>query len=205
MIIVLDSAFDSVIDSVTANSKTTYKYALENLYPLVDKFSAQRKIQEQKFYKRLKRDILRGCLMPAITIAFVKEDVTELSSPISIQDFVNNNVGKGYILDGLQRLTTLVSAQNEEGFEPDSVIYVNIIIAPSQDKLLYRMITLNNGQKPMTPRHQIEILTKELFDFGELTISIQTEKEHAESRVKESFTLSNISKGYLAFLTKAVN
>ncbi|MFQ6243003.1 hypothetical protein ACLMPP_00735 [Yersinia enterocolitica] len=205
MITVLDFAYDNVIDSVTANSKTSYQYALEKFHPLVDRFLAQRKIQEQKFYKRLKRDILKGCLMPAITIAFVKNDVSEGLSQEDIQIFINENIDKGYILDGLQRLTTLLSVKDDDDFNAAGVMYVNVIIAPSQDKLLYRMITLNNGQRPMTPRHQIEILTKELFDFSDLTIKIQTEKERAESPIKGSFDLSDISKGYLAFLTRTVN
>lgn len=205
MITVLDVEKDEVIDSITASSKTTYKYALEHLNPLVDRFAAQRKIQEQKFYTRLKRDILRGCLMPSITIAFVDEDASTLTSRDAIEKFINENVKNGYVLDGLQRLTTLKAAEEEEGFNLKQTLYVNVIVSPSEDKLLYRMITLNNGQRPMTPRHQIEVLTREMFNFNNLSIDIQTEKERSEKPIKGSFDLSDISKGYLAFLTKTVN
>ena len=205
MIRVLDIQNDEVIDSIAASSITTYGYALENFYPLVDRFTAQRKVQEQKFYKRLKRDILKGCLMPAITVAFVGESINSQTSKEDVQNFINDNVSKGYVLDGLQRLTTLMSASEENEFNSQKALYVNVIISPSEDKLLYRMITLNNGQRPMTPRHQIEILTKEMFDFNELNISVQTEKERSEQPVRGSYDLADISKGYLAFLTKTVN
>ena len=51
------------------------------------------------------------------------------------------------------------------------------------DRLLYRMITLNNGQKPMTARHQIEILASNIFDFDSLPILSVTEKESKNKKI----------------------
>lgn len=203
---IFTSDFDDVIDSYVGMGETTYKVALEKLYPLINKFEAQRKLQDKKFYRRLLKDIVEGCIMPPITIAFIDKDENDLSEVSNFQKFVNDNLDKAYILDGMQRLNTLKSASEEENFNNDRVAYVNIIIASNQDKLLYRMITLNNGQKPMTPRHQIEILTAEMFDFEKLkNISVQTEKERAEKVIRGSFNLGDISRGYLAFLTNNVN
>lgn len=144
--------------------------------------------------------------MPPLTIAFVDKDGRDLSKVDDIEDFVNGNLDKGYILDGMQRLNTLKSASESEGFDKNRVAYLNLIVAENQDKLLYRMITLNNGQKPMTPRHQIEILTAEMFDFSGLeNISVQTEKERARKTIRGAFNLGDISRGYLAFLTNNVN
>ncbi|HAV2137868.1 TPA: hypothetical protein JHJ70_003831 [Serratia marcescens] len=144
--------------------------------------------------------------MPPITIAFVDKEENDLTNARDFENYVNENIGKGYILDGMQRLNTLNSASKENGFDDGRIAYVNIIVASSQDKLLYRMITLNNGQKPMTPRHQIEILTAEMFDFSDLkNISVQTEKERADKTIRGAFNLGDISRGYLAFLTNNVN
>ena len=71
-LIIFDKTKDGVIDSVVATGKTTYRYAIDSLYPLIDRFSAQRKTQDKKFYARLERDILDKCLMPPLTIAFVE-------------------------------------------------------------------------------------------------------------------------------------
>jgi hypothetical protein len=195
---------DYVINSICCLAETNYNYTLENIYPLINKLDEQRKILDSKFYKRLERDILVGCLMPPLTLAFVNEggipnDLDEFSN------YVNKNISNGFILDGIQRLTTLKSASKKEGFDDKKEIFFNIIIADNKDKLLYRMITLNNGQKGMTPRHQIEILTKELFDFEKLSIIVQTEKEKSENPIKNSYSLGDIAKGYMAFLTNNVN
>jgi hypothetical protein len=201
---IFDKANDGVIDSVVATGKTSYQYAIDNLFPLTDRFSAQRKTQDKKFYARLERDILDHCLMPAITIAFVNPNFQN-GTETQITQYILDNIDSGYVLDGIQRLNTLKRASENERFDGEQSLYINVIISPSEDKLLYRMITLNNGQKPMTPRHQIEILTQELFDFSEVNISVQTEKERAENIVKGSFDLGDLSKAYLAFLTGTVN
>lgn len=203
-ITIFDKANDGVIDSVVATGKTSYQYAIDNLFPLTDRFSAQRKTQDKKFYARLERDILDHCLMPAITIAFVNPNF-EICSEAKISEYILEHISSGYILDGIQRLNTLKRASDSERFDGEQSLYINVIISPSEDKLLYRMITLNNGQKPMTPRHQIEILTQELFDFNDVSISVQSEKERAENLIKGSFDLSDLSKAYLAFLTGSVN
>lgn len=203
-ITIFDKAHDGVINSVVATGKTTYQYAIENLFPLIDRFSAQRKTQDKKFYARLQRDILTGCLMPAITIAFVSHNFNpESESDIAL--YIQKNINSGYILDGIQRLNTLKRASEDPNFNGQQTLYINAIISPSEDKLLYRMITLNNGQKPMTPRHQIEILTQELFDFSNIDIDVQSEKERVENAKKGSFDLGSFSKAYLAFLTGTVN
>lgn len=203
---IFDTESDQVIESFVATGKVTYEFALEKLLPLTTRFDAQRKLQDKKFYKRLQRDIVKGCLMPPITVAFVDKSKTELSDRKVFEGFVNQNIDSGYILDGLQRLNTLLSASEMEGFDKKRPLHLNVIVSPSQDKLLYRMITLNNGQKPMTPRHQVEILTQEMFDFSDLNnISVQTEKERSEKITRGAFNLSDISNAYLAFLTNNVN
>jgi len=203
-VIIFDTANDNVIGSVVATGKTTYQYAIENLFPLIDRFSGQRKIQDRKFYARLERDILDHCLMPPITIAFVEKGFS-LTENAEISKYIMDNIDSGYILDGIQRLNTLRRASEDARFDGTQPLYINVIISPSEDKLLYRMITLNNGQKPMTPRHQIEILTHELFDFSDVSITVQSERERAENLVKGSFDLGDLSKAYLAFLTGTVN
>ncbi|MEA5421522.1 hypothetical protein VB712_20050 [Spirulina sp. CCNP1310] len=203
---VFTSDYDEVIDSYVSMGKTTYNLALEKLYPLINRFEAQRKLQDKKFYKRLQADLVEGCIMPPITVAFIDKERTDLSDKKDFERYVNSNIDYGYILDGMQRLNTLKSAFEIDKIESNRVLYVNIIVATNQDKLLYRMITLNNGQKPMTPRHQIEILTAKMFDFSRLEyISVQTEKERANRVIRGAFNLEDISRGYLAFLTNNVN
>lgn len=205
MIELFNSSRDEVIKSTVAQAATTYRYALDKMYPLINKFEEQRKVQRRKFYERLEADILRGCLMPPITLAFINEELSKSTNQAAISSYVNDNIGDGYILDGMQRLTTLSSASGKEGFDDGRPLYVNIIVAERYDLLLYRMITLNNGQKPMTARHQIEMLTKGLIDTDSLKISILSEKETEQSKVSGAFKRADISAAYTAFLTNSVN
>ncbi|RZF62917.1 hypothetical protein EWE74_05150 [Sphingobacterium corticibacterium] len=140
--------------------------------------------------------------MPPITIAFVSENIEGIGN---WQKYINENINSAYILDGIQRMNTLQRASSQNGFEETRKLLLNIIISPTKDMLLYRMITLNNGQKPMTPRHQIEILTQEIFDFSHLKIDIQSEKDRSEQTIRGAFNLGDISKGYLAYLTNNVH
>lgn len=73
------------------------------------------------------------------------------------------------------------------------------------DNLLYRMITLNNGQKPMSARHQIEILTANLFEFEGSEMPIFTEREAKRLKIKVAFNKSDFIKGYLGFLANSTN
>lgn len=45
-------------------------------------------------------------------------------------------------------LNTMKRIANDDKFPKDRMLYCNILICNSMDRLLYRMITLNNGQRP---------------------------------------------------------
>lgn len=205
-ITVNDATHDEVIKSAFAVAVTDYGYAVDHLIPLIGRFEEQRKKQNAKFYSRLRADILKGCVMPPLTIAFVSKRHASLTGANEISAFVNDNIADGYILDGMQRLNTLQSASTDAFFDRSRKVYLNLIIAERHDLLLYRMITLNNGQKPMTPRHQIEILTQKLLDFENLNnIKVQREKDTEDEIIRGSFRLGDIAAAYTAFLANNVN
>jgi len=196
---------DNVINSIVAIGKTNYRFALDELYPLLNRFGEQRKLQSKGFYARLKSDILSGCIMPPITLAFVRDDPANNLSKSQAKTFINENIKDGYVLDGMQRLNTLHDASDDLGFDASRPIHINVIIAKKYDLLLYRMITLNNGQKPMTARHQIEMLTGGAIDISGASFPIVTEKETEISKVSGAFKKSDIVEAYTAYLTSNVN
>ena len=205
MIEIFNVSRDEVIKSAVSSGKTTYGFALDNLVPLIDKFQEQRKIQGRKFYERLKADIIRGCIMPPITLAFTSDRFCSESVAGPIQTFITNNITEGYILDGMQRLNTLVEASRDAKFDRSRPLFLNIIIAERYDFLLYRMVTLNNGQKPMTARHQIEMLTKGILDTETFKIPIVSEKDTEKVKPQGAFKRADIAAAYTAFLTNSVN
>ena len=209
MSIKIDSIVDDlVIDSKFITGKTNYEFGINSLYPLIDKLPIQRNLQNSSFYSRLRMDLLKGCVMPPITLALIKEKDELPGALKSAEKFVNNNIDSAFILDGIQRINALNKTYKEPTIDKEldlaRPLFVNIIICKSMDNLLYRMITLNNGQKPMSANHQIEILLGNIYKFRDLDIEIQTEKEKGKKgKYKHAFLKSNIIKAYLAFLTNS--
>lgn len=198
---------DDVVRALVSLGKVDYQYALESLLPLVDRLAIQRSIQNPKFYERLQRDILRGCVMPPITLAFVSNDLEGIQSENAIQAFVADNIKEGFILDGIQRLSTLKRAfesVKREDFPLTRALYVNVIVCPSVDNLLYRMITLNNGQRPMSARHQVEILARNAFSFSDGDLLLTDEKSQIRRR-PGVFKRADFELAYMAFLSASIN
>lgn len=200
---VYDKDFDTVIDGVVANGSITYKDAIEKLVPLISKTEFQRKLQDKKFYEKLERDIEKGCIMPPITIAYVNKEITQGSTNEDVENFFKNNYASSFVLDGIQRLNTLQRVSESKKVDVSRKLYLNIIFSDNIDKLLYRMITLNNGQKPMTPRHQVEVMMANVFNFDKLGIEIQTEKERADKIKMNSFNKSDLVQAYLAYMANS--
>jgi len=63
------------------------------------------------------------------------------------------------------------------------------------------MITLNPSQKPMSARHQIEILAVKLLDFSNLPITVHSERENVRGQSSRGFHRADIIKAYIAFLS----
>lgn len=200
---IYDKDFDSVINGVVATGSISYKDAIDKLVPLISKTDFQRKLQDKKFYEKLERDIEKGCVMPPITLAYVNNTIDIKSSVEEITNYFDDNYKKSFVLDGIQRLNTLSRVSENKKLNLEKKLYVNIIFSDSVDKLLYRMITLNNGQKPMTPRHQVEMMMANVFDFDELGIEVQSEKERAEKTKINSFSKSDIVQAYLAYMANS--
>jgi hypothetical protein len=198
--------FDDVIKSSFITASTNYNFAIENLVPLIDRLDIQRNIQDSKFYSRLETDLVKGCIMPALTLAFIDDNAIKINQINELEEYVINNIKEGFILDGIQRLNTLQRTyKRNENLDLERILFINILICSSMDNLLYRMITLNNGQKPMSARHQIEILTTNLFEFESETTPIITERDSKRHKIKVSFNKADFIKGYLAFLANSTN
>ena len=200
-----DIQYDKVIRSFYLTTGVDYEYAIEKLVPLINKLEFQRNPLRASFYKRLEEDIQTGCIMPNITVAIKVDDKMPKEEEISDM-YINENMKNAFILDGIQRLTTLKRIDRSK-LDLSRMLYCNILICDSMDRLLYRMITLNNGQKPMSARHQIEILAGNIFDFDSLPILSVTEKAKKTRRKSEdeSMNKENLIKGYLAYISNSVN
>jgi hypothetical protein len=144
--------------------------------------------------------------MPPITLAFVRKNHRDQTTARGFQDFVNQNISDAFVLDGIQRLSTLKRAYEENGpqLKLDQPLFVNVLLCSSMDNLLYRMITLNNGQRPMTTRHQIEILSANWFEVTDGNIALTTERE-GSYRTQGVFAQADFVLAYMAFMSNSIN
>ncbi len=198
---------DEVIEGRYLVCESTYQLAIDVLVGLINKLDIQRKLQKSKLYERLGRDLLKGCIMPPLTLAFLAPEREDEGSIEFFENFITKQIGSAFVLDGIQRLNTLqrIYFESREELNLNKPLFLNVIVCDSKDKLLYRMITLNNGQKPMSARHQIEILAENFLTSPDVPIAIQTEKESSKSKVANAYKKADIVKGYIAYITGLLN
>jgi len=178
-----------------------------------ENFSIQRRRETHKAYQRLKGDLIDGALLPSISLAAKPHEVPELINnlegcevngawePLEAALMAGGNVD---ILDGLQR-TYILRDIHEEGhvFIEGQELLAEFWLEGDLKNLIYRIIVLNAGQKPMSMRHQIELLFMSLKSYLEAEIdglTIYTEKDNARRSRAKKFSLALIASGYHVFL-----
>lgn len=174
-----------------------------------DDFSIQRRRQKYKAYDRMKQDIIQGALLPTITLAVKPDKVSQLVKNIDNDDKLSsllNKPGNVNILDGLQR-TYILKDLEKEGviFNASQTLNLEYWLESNTKHLVYRIIVLNAGQKPMSMRHQVELLfmtLKELLQ-NELNIELFTERGGARRNKARKYSLDKVVAGYQCFITKS--
>lgn len=171
-------------------------------------FSIQRRRENHKAYGRLKTDIQGGASLPTITLALkpesVEEGIEKLQDKEALEEFLSQT-GRCNILDGLQR-TYILDALKKDGFsfKDGQKLLLEIWFEQRLEKLIYRIIVLNAGQKPMSVRHQIELLFSSLQaaiarQIG--GIELLKEKDSKRRRKAGTYPLQVIVSGYQAFVS----
>ncbi len=131
-------------------------------------------IKGTKAYATLRSDLKRGCVLPPIVlavtvdlaedpeIALVHKHLKQLSSDLC--GVVSENV---YVIDGLQRTNAI--RQTAEELEPEAreaflerSLRVEMWLNIPFSAIAYRMLLLNAGQRPMSVKHQVEVLSSKL-------------------------------------------
>ena len=175
-----------------------------------DEFDIQRKRVQHKAYARMKEDIKAGTLLPAVTLA-VKSGLVEqaqgLLNEVNGLTAMISNRGSVNILDGLQRTHILKDiAESGHAFLQDQTMLLEIWIEPQIKNLIYRIIVLNAGQKPMSMRHQMELLfysTKDTLEQRIPGLEIFTERDESRRNRAKKYPLDRVSLAYYSFITKS--
>ncbi|MGR3761561.1 hypothetical protein ACUXV3_15745 [Roseobacteraceae bacterium NS-SX3] len=181
-----------------------------------------------KIYDLLRHDMVRGCVIPPVVLAVgnhfndqVERIVSQLDANQDtsrvegeIRDVLSQAISRSdlLILDGLQRTLTMSSIINSRSseFPPEEIsnfmkrVYrFEIYLGLSKPGILYRMLTLNTGQTPMSFRHQLEILYNDYIDRSDLPdgISIFRESDEKRARGAGKFKYSDVVDMFYAFST----
>lgn len=177
-----------------------------------DRFEIQRKRVDPKKYTRLKDDIFKGALLPGITLAIDPGKVHKFEGALEKQDNAQltaqlSEPSDIYILDGLQRSFIIKDLVNEgKSFKAEQKILLEIWFEKKIDHLIYRLIVLNSGQKPMSMKHQVELLFMTMKNEIESKIpglEIYLEKDETLRSKAKKFSFDKIVNAYYGFLTKS--
>lgn len=159
-------------------------------------------------YSLLNTDLQKLCTIPTITLAFSEGcgDValTEGMESAEIEQTLSNSL---IILDGLQRTYTMIDVDRDLTFNGDEkeafcnhMIRIELYKGLSRTGILYRMLTLNTGQTPMSKRHEIEILYSSFLErpIDGIRFIRQASPEHREGI--DDYDFDDAIEGFNSFI-----
>lgn len=199
------------------NTNVLYgKIAVKDYIKLVgenfDRFKIQRKREVYQAYSRMREDIVKGALLPTITLA-INPDVVNEYLPLLEEENYEKLEKKLlltedlYILDGLQRTYIIYDLIKEKReLIGDQELLIEFWFEDDIKHLIYRLIVLNAGQKPMSMKHQVELLFMTMEnnlrkDIPEL--EIYTDKDTERRNKAKKFPFDRIVTAYYSYLTKS--
>ena len=162
---ILGKAIDQRTQTRVVYAQMPVDEYLDLVGPNFDEFAIQRRREKHRGYARLKADAEAGALLPSITLAYDPklvaplQEVFDADDKASLMMLLQGEPGKVSILDGLQRTYILSEIRNSgKHFKEGQALLVEFWLENDPRNLIYRIIVLNAGQKPMSMRHQIEVL-----------------------------------------------
>lgn len=226
---IIDLTLDERINGYCATVTCTYEWYLAATTGAEANLNIQRGIiKDSKAYQTLRADLRRGCILPPIVLAISGVTLpaglniaalndANLREPIVAElqaGMTTPRPADTYIIDGLQRtnalrqtrddLATLVEERTKFLARPLRIeIWLNIPFGA----VAYRMLLLNAGQKPMSMKHQVEILSMKLAeDLNPIPGLDILMSLNAQRRVHAGqFTLAKLSQSFQAWLQGTPN
>lgn len=225
---VLGLDYDRRIQSFMVSARADYEWYLAKTEGSEANLAIQRDIiKGSKPYKNLRADLRMGCILPTVVLAVrnidasvtqkydVKSGFIDASDAdieklqAALFDVTPDNVD---IVDGLQRTNALRQTyQDLEETERSTFLSrslrLEIWVQIPFYSLAYRMLLLNAGQRPMSMKHQIDILSgglaQDLMDIR--GIEIVKLKDHKRRVRPGQFHLSTLAQAFQAWVQKSPN
>lgn len=211
---VMSKVYDERINSWNFYVESTFGEYLEFARKVIHNNDLQRKrVRTSKtIYSLLKSDLKQGCIMPPLVLAFVKKGVVDIEKTNGTQllQYINENSDDVMILDGLQRTYTLIDADYEMQKEDKKTyeqflqfkLRLELYVEINKFGILYRMLTLNTGQTPMSARHQLEMLYNNMLNTEIEGIKLVPEVAGRANPDANEFIFKNTIDGFHAYMNR---
>lgn len=157
-------------------------------------------------YDLLKQDLIKGCVMPPIVLAYCEK----IPEDANIIDIIKDNPGGIKILDGLQRSYTIREVvldwesgkvSKEFGNPLDNLVRLEVYTGINKLGILYRMLTLNTGQTRMTTRHQIEIIYSDYKTNCQVNgVTLISEVDSASPKGLGEYHFRDVVEGFTSYI-----
>jgi hypothetical protein len=212
---------DHRLAAFCVNVSTSYDWYLRTTRGAENNLDIQRKIiKGSKSYGTLRQDLKLGCVLPPIVVA-----CNVVNLPIRLNDTAHSVISAEeggilaalqhdleavqpsdvYIIDGLQR-TNAIRQVADELVEPEKAIFLGRSVRLEMwlnikfSAIAYRMLLLNAGQRPMSIKHQVEILSQNLKTELQTIPNIQIIDAGRRRVQSGQFQLSKLSLAFQAWL-----
>lgn len=205
---ILSKMADGRIDSQNWFVETTIGEYLGFAKRIIDNNDMQRKRVKSSgsVYALLKEDIKKGCVIPPLVLAVANYDGKDNGDDLLA--YIMANTSDVMILDGLQRTYTMLDANNDLKSAPNHNEYLGftlrleLYMSINKFGILYRMLTLNTGQTPMSTRHQIEILYRGMIDNDIDGIRLVTESSGGRKTNPGTFRFKDAVEGFSSYMSR---
>lgn len=161
-------------------------------------------------YSLLKSDLKAGIVIPPIVLGLRLALDTKKKTNLELIQTIELNKNKLLILDGLQRTYTIRDLLNElnERNDPDlekvkgHPLRIEIYVGINKLGILYRMLTLNTGQTPMSSRHQVEIIYSDYIEEGIGDIKLIKQVDEKTPNKFGEYNFRDVIDGFTSYLER---
>jgi hypothetical protein len=210
---VVSDLFDKRINSRNLLVELTIEEYLKLARDIIHKnpFQRRRVRSSKTVYSLLRTDIERGCIIPPIVLALTSDLGDANPTKDDFEKYLQENKEHLLILDGLQRTYTmidLVDGVKETGDEDklkevnSNIIRAEFYIGLNRLGILYRMLTLNTGQSPMSLRQQIEILYLDYISKPIAGIELIREADARRATNINQYNFRDVVEGFNSYLDR---
>lgn len=211
---IMSRIYDHRINSENLYMEITFGEYLSFADKIIKNNDLQRKrVKTSKsVYSLLKDDLKKGCVMPPLVLAVTQRGVinSEKITAEELLKYIKEHTDDVLILDGLQRTYTLIDAKSEMEKEDkrgmnkflNYSLRLEIYVEINRFGVLYRMLTLNTGQTPMSTRHQLEMLYSDMLNTEIEGVTLIPDNEGKADPDDGQFVFKNAIEGFNSYMNR---